>query len=77
MARGNYGDYLKTPEWGAKKNRKLITAGNRCQVCGTTAKSLHCHHNSYERLGDELLEDFVVLCNSCHKLFHGILPEAA
>jgi hypothetical protein len=77
MARDNYGDYLKTPEWGAKKNRKLIMAGNRCQVCGTTAKPLDCHHNSYERLGDELLEDLVVLCRSCHQRHHGIRWEAA
>lgn len=78
MARVNYGEYLKTPELRAMKNRARIRAGNRCQLCGTSDKPLDCHHNSYRRLGgNELLEDFVVLCRSCHQRYHGIEPKAA
>ena len=78
IARVNYGEYLKTPELRAMKNRARIRAGNRCQLCGTTEKPLDCHHNSYRRLGgDERPEDWVVLCRACHQRFHGILPEAA
>lgn len=77
MARDDLTEYLKTPEWKVMRSRKLIMAGNRCQVCGSTAKPLDCHHNSYERLGDELLEDLVILCRSCHQRYHDLLPKAA
>jgi 5-methylcytosine-specific restriction endonuclease McrA len=70
-------EYLKTSEWRALRNRALIQAGNRCQVCGKTNLQLDVHHNSYERYGNEQLSDLVVLCRSCHQHFHGILPEAA
>lgn len=69
-------EYLKTVEWGVKRNRTLIQAGNRCQVCASTDR-LEVHHRTYERLGNELLSDLVVLCRSCHQHYHGILPEAA
>jgi 5-methylcytosine-specific restriction endonuclease McrA len=77
MASKNLSEYRRTPEWEVLRNRKLIMAGNRCQVCGTTAKPLDCHHNSYERLGDELLEDLVILCRTCHYHYHDILPKVA
>jgi 5-methylcytosine-specific restriction endonuclease McrA len=70
-------EYLKTPEWRALRNRVLIQAGNRCQVCGPTDKPLDVHHNSYERYGDELLEDLVALCRECHEMYHGRRSEAA
>lgn len=69
-------EYLKTREWKVKRNRALIQAGNRCQVCASTYR-LEVHHRTYERLGDELLSDLVVLCRSCHQHYHGILPKAA
>jgi hypothetical protein len=70
-------EYLLTREWRAKKNRKIIQAGNRCQLCGRNDRPLNVHHNTYERLGDDLLEDLMVLCRGCHDRHHGILPEAA
>jgi 5-methylcytosine-specific restriction endonuclease McrA len=72
----SYPEYLKTREWQAKRNRALIRAGNRCQLCGSTAR-LDVHHNHYYRRGYELLEDLVVLCRSCHEHFHEVLPKAA
>lgn len=77
LRRMSLAEYLKTPEWGALRNRKLIQAGNRCQVCGKHNLQLDVHHNSYIRFGHEQLSDLVVLCRSCHQHFHGILPEAA
>ncbi len=71
-----YADYLKTPEWRSIRNRALIGAGNRCQLCGSR-KNLNAHHNNYQRRGDELLEDLTVLCRRCHQEHHGILPDAA
>ena len=69
-------DYLNTREWKVKRKRALIQAGNRCQICGSTHR-LEVHHRTYERLGNELLSDLVVLCRKCHQHYHGILPKAA
>ena len=72
----SYQEYLKTREWKVKRNRALIQAGNRCKLCRGTAR-LDVHHNHYTRRGNELLEDLVVLCRSCHEHFHELLPKAA
>ena len=77
LRRMTLAEYLKTPEWRALRNRALIQAGNRCQVCSKHNLQLDVHHNSYQRYGDEQLSDLVVLCRDCHQHFHGILPEAA
>jgi hypothetical protein len=68
--------YLQTREWKAKRNRKLIQAGNRCEICGSLHR-LEVHHTTYERRGYELLEDLTVLCRSCHQLYYDTLPKAA
>jgi 5-methylcytosine-specific restriction endonuclease McrA len=69
-------EYLKTREWRVKRNRALIRAGNRCQVCASTYQ-LDVHHRTYERLGNELLSDLMVLCRRCHQHYHDFLPKAA
>jgi hypothetical protein len=71
-----YDLYLQTREWKAKRNRKLIQAGNRCQLCPSSYR-LEVHHCTYERRGYELLEDLVVLCRNCHQAHHASLPKAA
>jgi len=65
-------EYYKTDEWAEKREVALDNAANKCQVC-SNPKSLNVHHNTYDRFGgDELDTDLVVLCNKCHRLFHGI-----
>jgi 5-methylcytosine-specific restriction endonuclease McrA len=73
----SHAEYLKTREWRVRRNRALIRAGNRCQVCGKANLQLDVHHNSYERYGEEQLSDLIALCRSCHRRFHGIQPEEA
>jgi len=77
LRRMPHAEYVKTPEWLARRNRALIQAGNRCQVCGKANLQLEVHHNSYERYGEDLLEDLVVLCRGCHQHYHGVKPHAA
>lgn len=61
-------DYLKSPEWQHK--RHLILARDRhCQRCSSKG-FLVVHHLSYRNLGNEPLEDLVLLCTSCHDLVH-------
>ncbi|MDP8926415.1 MAG: hypothetical protein M3M97_05800 [Actinomycetota bacterium] len=73
-------EYRKTREYRSRRNQALIRAGNRCQVCGTHSAGdnpLDAHHNNYDRFGDELLVDLVVLCRRCHYHYHEKLPKAA
>jgi len=63
-------DYLASPEWLARRREALDRAGGRCQVCNRSDGILDTHHRTYERLGHEDPADLIVLCRSCHHLFH-------
>jgi hypothetical protein len=65
-----YREYLQTPEWQEKRKQKLRSARYRCQVCNTGKTELNVHHRTYERRGNEHLNDLIVLCKDCHSLFH-------
>ena len=65
-----YSDYLKTPEWQARREEHLQSVGYRCQVCNTRNTTLNVHHRTYERRGQEHYTDLIVLCRTCHKTFH-------
>lgn len=64
-----YADYVETPEWFNVRMSALDAAGSRCQVCNTD-DGLDVHHRTYERRGNEVLEDLTVLCRECHQRFH-------
>ena len=68
----DYKCYLKTMVWDNTRKKKLKEAGYKCQLCSKTDAELHVHHNTYERIGDEDMNDLIVLCESCHKKFHNI-----
>lgn len=70
-----YKAYLQTPEWEAKRLKALRRADHHCELCFAD-QTLHVHHKTYERRGDERLSDLIVLCDRCHARFHDILPEA-
>ena len=70
----DYAVYLKTPEWIAK-SRQAKERCHCCQECGACGVELHVHHLTYERRGEELPEDLVVLCKSCHAKVHGFVGE--
>jgi len=64
-----YQEYLRTPEWIARRHEMLRRADNRCQLCNWNNR-LEVHHRTYDRLGNEAPEDLTVLCRECHELFH-------
>ena len=64
-----YSEYLLTPEWQTKREQALERARHRCQLCNS-AEHLNVHHRTYERLGNEDIEDLTVLCKACHEHFH-------
>lgn len=65
----NYQEYLKSPAWKTKREEKFKLVGRRCQVCNR-AYRLEVHHRTYERIGNEDLNDLTVLCSTCHHIFH-------
>ena len=71
-----FAEYRLTPEWRLRRNRVLLRAGNKCELCDSHER-LDVHHRTYERYGDEQLNDLIALCRICHQRHHGILPEAA
>ena len=64
-----YDLYLRSPHWKRVRNAALERAHHRCQVCNATGR-LEVHHRTYDRRGQELLEDVTVLCRNCHETFH-------
>lgn len=70
LRRMPYREYLLTPEWKERRQRHLKSAGYRCQVCNSDDKMLDVHHRTYERRGEELFKDLIVLCRTCHGIFH-------
>ncbi len=66
-----YDDYLRSPQWRDK--RAAYFASDRPQACVCGEKQRMClHHMTYERVGEELLEDLIALCAGCHTLLHAL-----
>jgi hypothetical protein len=65
-----YWHYLKTPEWRRTRAAALVRADDACSLDVTHTNNLEVHHRTYERIGEELVTDLVVLCHSCHRLHH-------
>jgi hypothetical protein len=65
-----YKEYLQTPHWKHRREARVRAAGHRCQLCNSGSVSLNVHHRTYERLGEELDGDLIVLCRACHSTFH-------
>ena len=65
-----YHRYLQSPEWQARRARHLRRASYRCQICYEADTVLDLHHRTYERRGDELNSDLLVLCRTCHERHH-------
>jgi 5-methylcytosine-specific restriction endonuclease McrA len=64
-----YADYLKTDHWQKTRQKALLRAGYKCQVCSAVSE-LHVHHRTYLRRGEERASDVIVLCAECHGIFH-------
>jgi hypothetical protein len=74
-----YDKYLETPHWQefrtlALEDQLKRKGRNYCQRCERDRSSivqLHVHHVTYERLGEELLDDVEIVCRECHDKEHG------
>lgn len=52
----------------------LRRADYKCQLCNREG-TMNVHHKTYERLGEEQLNDLIVLCQDCHAKFHDKIGE--
>lgn len=67
----NYADYMHSFIWRSKRERALRRAKFACQVCNATTH-LEGHHREYTLpYGTEPDDDVTVLCETCHKRYHG------
>lgn len=66
----DYKSYINSKKWKKIRARKLEQAGYICERCGISKYSakLEVHHKHYFRLGNENLNDLIVLCPKCHEV---------
>jgi len=73
MDKALYERYVATDCWKTRRDAYLRIRTS-CECCGRiVGKSLlQVHHLSYERFGHEPDDDLLAVCESCHKLMHGL-----
>lgn len=64
-----YERYITSDAWTRRKVEYFWIREKVCWACGSK-DSIHLHHHTYDRLGNELNEDLVPLCKTCHRLVH-------
>ena len=58
-------------EYTEMRRAVLVREGWRCQDCGS-ANNLQVHHlKSRSQLGNDIMENLITLCASCHGKKHG------
>lgn len=67
--RDYYDAYLKSINWALLRVKALTMVGYKCVACKST-DTLQLHHKHYQTLGEESLDDVVILCKKCHDLLH-------
>lgn len=68
-----YAAYIKSASWKMKSIACSKRANKECEVCASTA-SLQAHHYNYLNLGYESEIDLFCLCDTCHELYHYLIP---
>lgn len=79
MQTQQYKDYIRSDEWEDKKQERM-KIDKCCVMCERPLdkiKKINVHHVTYARLGHEdVLNDLVTLCGSCHKKIHNYYNRA-
>lgn len=71
--RHNYGEYMQSSVWAARRRRYFAAHPRRCRVCGVGVNAddlIHLHHLSYEHMGNEPDGDLMALCEKHHASVH-------
>lgn len=67
--RENYEDYIRSKRWERRRVAYFAKFPRACRACGSKTQ-IHLHHHTYKRMGNEMDEDLVPLCEGCHTLCH-------
>lgn len=72
FSRDTYVEHLMSDKWKQTKLTRLLIDNFKCQQCNKpiTAETSHCHHITYQNLGDEGMKDVVSVCPRCHDVIH-------
>ena len=62
--RKDFLERYRRPDWKALRRQVFARDGCQCVLCGETATDVD--HLTYERFGEERLEDLRALCSGCH-----------
>ena len=68
--------YMQSAPWRILSDMVKQRAGYTCEICSAVGKkiggfaTLHVHHLTYERFGEEDMSDLVCLCSNCHRKVH-------
>lgn len=54
-------------------NAHAFKYGFKCSVCKAPCKHFDIHHKTYERIGNEDINDVIALCHTCHKNTHELI----
>jgi len=66
-----YKKYLDTRHWHNIRESVLNRDEHRCVKCSIDVNLLaHVHHLTYERIGNEFMDDLITLCPNCHNEIH-------
>jgi hypothetical protein len=70
----NYGEYLASREWALKKNDVLARAKGICERGHPHPAGirLQVHHQSYEHVYDERLDELLAVCRECHEYLSAV-----
>ena len=72
LSHDDYVKHLMSEKWKQTKLTRLLIDDFKCQQCNKpiTAETSHCHHITYQNLGDEGMKDVVSVCPQCHNKIH-------
>ena len=72
LSHDDYVKHLMSEKWKQTKLTRLLIDDFKCQQCSKpiTAETSHCHHITYQNLGDEGMKDVVSVCPQCHNDIH-------
>ncbi len=65
-----YSEKLKDPRWQKKRLEVFQRDNFTCRCCGSTTKTLHCHHLNYvygREPWEYEISELTTLCCDCHE----------
>ncbi len=68
-ARPDYKKYMKSTAWFKRRVAYFKIHKKECVACFSKSRIV-LHHINYQRLGEELDSDLIVLCWDCHNELH-------